>query len=119
MVGNRTRVRRITSLIIILHLLITELLAQIMSPQKRDRLCGLAVRHSLRDREVRSSIPGRVKPRCSKLVLAADSPGVWHYGFSATAKTGRSGIMWLGVLYARAPYITVWQHAFNCPKRRL
>ncbi|GFR96147.1 collagen alpha-5(VI) chain [Elysia marginata] len=47
------------------------------------RLCGLAVRHSLRDREVRGSIPGRVKPRTLKLVLAADPPSVWHYGFSA------------------------------------
>ncbi|GFR84597.1 hypothetical protein ElyMa_006004700 [Elysia marginata] len=47
-----------------------------------DRLCGLAVRHSLRDREARGSIPGRVKPRTSKLVLAADPPSVWQYGFS-------------------------------------
>ncbi|GFR92108.1 ribonuclease H [Elysia marginata] len=31
---------------------------------------GLAVRHSLKDREVRVSIPGRVKPRTLELVLA-------------------------------------------------
>ncbi|GFS08068.1 hypothetical protein ElyMa_006584400 [Elysia marginata] len=48
----------------------------------RFRLCGLAVRNSLRDREVRGSIPGRVKPRTLKLVLAADPPSFWHYGFS-------------------------------------
>ncbi|GFS10611.1 hypothetical protein ElyMa_003065900 [Elysia marginata] len=48
-----------------------------------DRLCGLAVRHSLRDREVRGSIPGRVKPRTLKLVLEADPTSFWHYGFSA------------------------------------
>ncbi|GFS09206.1 hypothetical protein ElyMa_003032500 [Elysia marginata] len=52
-----------------------------------DRLCGLAVRHSPRDWEVRDSIPDRVKPRTLKLVSAADSPSVWHYGFSA--KFGR------------------------------
>ncbi|GFS02574.1 hypothetical protein ElyMa_006448000 [Elysia marginata] len=64
------------------------------------------------------SIPGRVKLRTSKLVLVADPPGVWHYGFSA--KSGRPGvrIMSLGVVYASAPYITVWQYAFNCPQRR-
>ncbi|GFR85329.1 hypothetical protein ElyMa_006025800 [Elysia marginata] len=39
-----------------------------------DRLCGLAVRHSLRDQEVRGLIPGRVKPRTIKLVLTADPP---------------------------------------------
>ncbi|GFS08689.1 hypothetical protein ElyMa_001281000 [Elysia marginata] len=84
-----------------------------------DRLCGLAVRHSLRDREVRDSIPGRVKLRTLILVLAADLPSVWHYGFSA--KTGRPGvrIMRLGVVYASALHITVWQNAFRCPKRRL
>ncbi|GFS18100.1 hypothetical protein ElyMa_001512700 [Elysia marginata] len=37
-----------------------------------------------------SSIPGRVKPRTLKLVLVADPPGVWHYGFSA--KSGRPGV---------------------------
>ncbi|GFR79331.1 hypothetical protein ElyMa_004017500 [Elysia marginata] len=86
---------------------------------ERHRLCGLAVRHSLRDLKVSGSIPGRVKPRTLKLVLAADPPSVWHYGFSA--KSGRPGvrIMWLGVVYASAPYITVWEHAFNRPKRRL
>ncbi|GFR67797.1 hypothetical protein ElyMa_003716000 [Elysia marginata] len=85
----------------------------------RDRLCGLAVRHSPRDREVRGSIPSRVKPRTSKLVLAAHPSSVWHYGFSA--KSGRRGvrILWLGVVYASAPYITVCQHAFNCPQRCL
>ncbi|GFS25414.1 hypothetical protein ElyMa_005182700 [Elysia marginata] len=83
-----------------------------------DRLCGLAVRHSLRGREVRGSIPGRVKPRTLKLVLAADPPSVWRYGFSA--KSGPSGVrIRLGVVLASAPYITVWQHAFNVPKRRL
>ncbi|GFS19046.1 hypothetical protein ElyMa_001536900 [Elysia marginata] len=35
-------------------------------------------------------IPGRVKPRTLKLVLVADPPGVWHYGFSA--KSGRPGV---------------------------
>ncbi|GFS06339.1 alkaline phosphatase [Elysia marginata] len=77
-----------------------------------------AVRHSLRDREMRGSIPGRVKPRTLKLVLAADPPSVWHYGFSG--KSGRPGVsimLRLGVVYASAPYITVWQDAFNCPKR--
>ncbi|GFS22775.1 hypothetical protein ElyMa_006960200 [Elysia marginata] len=54
-----------------------------------DRLC-LAVRYSLRDREMRGSIPGRVKPRTLKLVLAADPPSVWHYGFSAMS--GRAGV---------------------------
>ncbi|GFR82512.1 hypothetical protein ElyMa_000629100 [Elysia marginata] len=81
-------------------------------------LC-LAVRHPLRDRKVRGSIPARVKPRTLKVVSAADPPSVWHYGFSA--KSGRPGvrIMRLGMVYASAPYITVWQHAFNCPQRRL
>ncbi|GFR64674.1 hypothetical protein ElyMa_005512600 [Elysia marginata] len=77
-----------------------------------DRLCGLAVRHSLRDREVRGSIAGRVTSRTLKLVSAAAPPSVWHYGFNV-----KSG--WLGVVHASAPYITVWQHAFSCPKRRL
>ncbi|GFR97982.1 hypothetical protein ElyMa_006338200 [Elysia marginata] len=54
------------------------------------RLCGPAVRHSLRDREVRGSIPGRVKPKTLKLVVAADPPSVWRYGF--TVKSGRSGV---------------------------
>ncbi|GFR92332.1 hypothetical protein ElyMa_000865600 [Elysia marginata] len=83
------------------------------------RLCGLAVRRSLRDREVCGSIPGRVIPRTLKSVLAADPPSVWHYGFSA--KSGWPGvrIMGLGVVCASAPYTTLWQHAFNCPQRRL
>ncbi|GFS21009.1 hypothetical protein ElyMa_003327700 [Elysia marginata] len=82
------------------------------------RFRGLAVRHSLRDREVRGSIPGRFKPRTSKLVLATDPSSVWLDGFSV--KFGRPGVrlMRLEVLYARAPYITEWQHPFNCPKRR-
>ncbi|GFS20179.1 hypothetical protein ElyMa_003306800 [Elysia marginata] len=84
-----------------------------------DRLCDLAVRHSFRDQEVRGSIPGRVKPRTLKLVLAADPPGVWHYGLSAKSDRPRDRIMSQGVVYASAPYITVWQYAFNCPKRRL
>ncbi|GFR78093.1 hypothetical protein ElyMa_002253000 [Elysia marginata] len=65
------------------------------------------------------SIPGRVKPRTLKLVLSADPPSVWRYGFSA--ESGRPGIriMGLGVVSASAPYITVWQDAFKCPKRRL
>ncbi|GFR61546.1 hypothetical protein ElyMa_000106400 [Elysia marginata] len=36
------------------------------------------------------SIPGRVKPRTLKLVLAADPPSVWQYGFSA--KFDRPGV---------------------------
>ncbi|GFS21812.1 ATP-binding cassette sub-family C ABCC/MRP-like protein [Elysia marginata] len=77
-----------------------------------------AVRHSLGDREVRGLIPGRVKPRTLKLVLAADPPSVWHYGFSA--KSGRPGVrmMGLGVVSASTPYTTVWQYAFS-PQRRL
>ncbi|GFR65425.1 hypothetical protein ElyMa_000203400 [Elysia marginata] len=35
------------------------------------------------------SIPGRVKPKALKLILAADPPSVWHYGFSA--ESGRPG----------------------------
>ncbi|GFS11111.1 hypothetical protein ElyMa_001339100 [Elysia marginata] len=83
------------------------------------RLCGLAVRYCSRDREERGSIPGRVKPRTLNLVLAADPPSVWHYGFSV--KSGRPGvtIMWPDGVYASDPYITVWQHAFDCPQRRL
>ncbi|GFR96960.1 hypothetical protein ElyMa_004465300 [Elysia marginata] len=71
------------------------------------------------------SIPGRVKPRTLKLVLAADPPSVWHYcygfcyGFSANSGRPSVRIKWLGVVCASAPYITVWQHALNCPKRRL
>ncbi|GFR91399.1 hypothetical protein ElyMa_006174800 [Elysia marginata] len=55
-----------------------------------DRLCGPALRHSLRDRKVRGSMPGQVKPKTLKLVLAADPPSVWHYGFSA--KCGLPGV---------------------------
>ncbi|GFS06823.1 hypothetical protein ElyMa_006554700 [Elysia marginata] len=51
-------------------------------PAKPYQLCGLTVILLLRDREVRGSIPGRVKPRTLSLVLVADPPGVWHYGFS-------------------------------------
>ncbi|GFR77556.1 hypothetical protein ElyMa_003971700 [Elysia marginata] len=66
-------------------------------PHRWHRLCGLAVRHSFRDRDVRSSIPGRDKPGTLKLVLAADPPSVWRCGFSV--QSGRPGvrIMWLGV----------------------
>ncbi|GFS10398.1 hypothetical protein ElyMa_001322400 [Elysia marginata] len=49
----------------------------------RDRLCDRAVRQSIRDQEERGSIPGRVIPRTLKVVLAADPPSVWHYGFRA------------------------------------
>ncbi|GFS03358.1 hypothetical protein ElyMa_002885200 [Elysia marginata] len=55
-----------------------------------DRLCSLAVRNSLRNREVRGSFPDRVKPRTLTLVLAADPPSVWHYGFSV--KSGQPGV---------------------------
>ncbi|GFR80843.1 hypothetical protein ElyMa_000590500 [Elysia marginata] len=72
-------------------------------------LCGLAVRHSLRDREVRGSIPSCVKPKTLKLALAADPPSVGHCGFSV--KSGRPGVR------ISAPYNTVWKHAFNCPHR--
>ncbi|GFR75335.1 hypothetical protein ElyMa_000452500 [Elysia marginata] len=33
-----------------------------------DRLCGLAVRHSLRDREAYGSMSSRVKPRTLRLI---------------------------------------------------
>ncbi|GFS01512.1 filamin-A, partial [Elysia marginata] len=59
-------------------------------PYRFHRLCGLAVRHSLRDREVRGSIPSRVKPRTLKLAVAADPPSFWHYKF--IAKSGRPGV---------------------------
>ncbi|GFR89580.1 hypothetical protein ElyMa_006128000 [Elysia marginata] len=36
------------------------------------------------------SIPGRVRQRTLKLVLAADPSSVWHYGFSA--KSGPPGV---------------------------
>ncbi|GFS14992.1 hypothetical protein ElyMa_003175600 [Elysia marginata] len=55
-----------------------------------NRLCGQEVRHSLRDGVVRGSIPGRVKPRTLKLVLAADPPSIWYHGFSA--KSSRPGV---------------------------
>ncbi|GFS16274.1 hypothetical protein ElyMa_003209900 [Elysia marginata] len=58
-----------------------------------DRLCGLVVGHSLGDRVVRGSIPGRVKLRTLKLVLAGDPPIVWHYGFSAKSGRPRVRIM--------------------------
>ncbi|GFR97157.1 hypothetical protein ElyMa_004470400 [Elysia marginata] len=77
------------------------------------------VRHLLRDREVRGSIPDPSQTKDFKMLSAADPPSVWHWGFSP--KSGRPSvrIMWLGVVYASAPYITVWQHAFNCLKRGL
>ncbi|GFR74902.1 mesenchyme-specific cell surface glycoprotein [Elysia marginata] len=65
------------------------------------RLYGLAVRHSLRDRDLRDSIPGRVKPKTFKLVLAADPPSVRHYGFSV--KSGRPGKDVLHVVDAADP----------------
>ncbi|GFR74468.1 hypothetical protein ElyMa_003893700 [Elysia marginata] len=65
-------------------------LLKFFPPRSRDRLCGLAVRHSLRDREVPGSIPGRLEPRTLKLALAADPPSVWHYGFSV--KSDRPGV---------------------------
>ncbi|GFR98557.1 hypothetical protein ElyMa_004505000 [Elysia marginata] len=67
---------------------------------KLGRLCGLAVKTLAQRSGGTGSIPGRVKPRTLKLVLVADPPGVWHYGFSA--KSGRLGvrIMCLGVVYA-------------------
>ncbi|GFS27847.1 hypothetical protein ElyMa_005310200 [Elysia marginata] len=54
-----------------------------------------------------------------KLGISSYPPSVRHYGFSV--KSGRPSvrIMGLGVVYAIAPYITVWRHAFNCPQRRL
>ncbi|GFS03660.1 endonuclease-reverse transcriptase [Elysia marginata] len=55
-----------------------------------DRLCGLAVKTLAQRSGGTGSIPGRVKPRTFKLVLVADPPGVWHYGFSA--KYGRPGV---------------------------
>ncbi|GFR90893.1 hypothetical protein ElyMa_006161800 [Elysia marginata] len=57
--------------------------------------------------------PGRVKPKNLKLVLAADSPSVWYYGFSAKSGRPRVRIIGLGVVYASAPYTTLWQYAFN------
>ncbi|GFR69585.1 hypothetical protein ElyMa_005635600 [Elysia marginata] len=42
------------------------------------------------------SIPGRVKPKTLKLVLVADPPGVWHYGFSAKP-AGRPGVRTINV----------------------
>ncbi|GFR82947.1 hypothetical protein ElyMa_000638900 [Elysia marginata] len=35
------------------------------------RLCGLAVRHLLKDREVRGSIPGRVKTKDLKISISS------------------------------------------------
>ncbi|GFR82612.1 hypothetical protein ElyMa_000631100 [Elysia marginata] len=64
------------------------------------RLCGLAVKTLAQRSGGTGSIPGRVKPKTLKLVLVADPPGVWHYGFSV--KSGPPGvrIMRLGVVYA-------------------
>ncbi|GFR83403.1 hypothetical protein ElyMa_004122900 [Elysia marginata] len=45
-------------------------------PQFPDRLCGLAVKTLAQRSGVAGSIPGRVKPKTSKLVLVADAPGV-------------------------------------------
>ncbi|GFS23356.1 hypothetical protein ElyMa_001637800 [Elysia marginata] len=72
-------------------------MAHLFSPH---RLCGLAVTTLAQISGGTGSFPGRVKPKTLKLVLVADAPGVWHYGFSA--KSGRPGvkIMRLGVVYA-------------------
>ncbi|GFS08610.1 hypothetical protein ElyMa_003018000 [Elysia marginata] len=63
---------------------------QSISQQVRDRLCCLAVKTLAQRSGGTGSIPGRVKPKTLKLVLVADPPGVWHYGFSA--KSGRPGV---------------------------
>ncbi|GFR82222.1 hypothetical protein ElyMa_005944300 [Elysia marginata] len=55
-----------------------------------DRLCGLAVKTLAQRSAGTGSIPGRVNPWTLKLLLIADPPGVWHYGFSA--KSGRPGV---------------------------
>ncbi|GFS20468.1 hypothetical protein ElyMa_005057400 [Elysia marginata] len=70
----------------------------------RDWLCVVAVRHLLRDLEVRGSIPNRVKPKTLRLVLAADPPSVWHYGFSA--KSGRPGVRILGMCVVMQALLT-------------
>ncbi|GFS15344.1 multidrug resistance-associated protein 1 [Elysia marginata] len=49
----------------------------------KHRLCGLAVKTLAQRPGGKGSIPGRFKPKTLKLVLVADPPGVWHYGFSA------------------------------------
>ncbi|GFS08345.1 hypothetical protein ElyMa_004754500 [Elysia marginata] len=54
------------------------------------RLCGLAIKTLAQGSGGTGSIPGRVKPKTLKLVLVADPPGVWHYGFSA--ESGRPGV---------------------------
>ncbi|GFR77593.1 hypothetical protein ElyMa_003973100 [Elysia marginata] len=51
------------------------------------RLCGLVVRHSHQRSGDEGSILGRVKPRALKLVLAADPPSVWHYGFNCLGQS--------------------------------
>ncbi|GFR67582.1 tumor necrosis factor ligand superfamily member 10 [Elysia marginata] len=55
-----------------------------------DRLCSLAVKTLAQRSGGTGSIPGLVKPRTLKLILVADPPGVWHYGFSA--KSGRLSV---------------------------
>ncbi|GFR75118.1 hypothetical protein ElyMa_005770100 [Elysia marginata] len=54
------------------------------------RLCGLAVKTLAQKSGGTGLISVRVKPKTLKLVLVADPPDVWHYGFSA--KSGRPGI---------------------------
>ncbi|GFR98966.1 hypothetical protein ElyMa_004515800 [Elysia marginata] len=85
---------------------------------KPNRLCGLAVKHSLRDREVRGSISRRVKPGTLKLVSAAVPPSVWHYGFS---------VVWSVRCHDNVTVCGIRKHSlhhsvaarFNCPQRRL
>ncbi|GFR57493.1 hypothetical protein ElyMa_003458300 [Elysia marginata] len=60
------------------------------SSTKTYRLCDLAVKTLAQRSGGTGSNPGRVKPRTLKLVLEADPPGVWRYGFSA--KSGRPGV---------------------------
>ncbi|GFS18224.1 hypothetical protein ElyMa_003258600 [Elysia marginata] len=78
------------------HLIIKERTLNIWNFQgiqnkHNDWLCGLAVKTLAAQRSGGTgSIPGRVKPRTLKLVLVADPPGVWRYGFSA--KSGRPGV---------------------------
>ncbi|GFS00001.1 hypothetical protein ElyMa_006387600 [Elysia marginata] len=55
-----------------------------------DRLYGLAVKTLAQRSGGTGSTPGRVTPRTLKLVLVADPPGVWHYGFGA--KSCRPGV---------------------------
>ncbi|GFS21622.1 hypothetical protein ElyMa_006929200 [Elysia marginata] len=60
------------------------------SHEMSHRHCGLAVKTLAQRSGGTGSFPGRVKTRTLKLVLVADPPGFWHYGFSA--KSGRPGV---------------------------